>query len=139
MTWVDPADMERKQDCACGCGIFGAVRKKTGHVNRCECRRCKAPRYKQRATRDEHKVAKDLHGERQVLSGALNGADVLYPGGCVEVTREKRIAGPVRTAWEKKTSRIMERRHRFAEVPVLILTDEKPWLCVLLYDDWTSP
>lgn len=124
-----------KANCPCECGLFGTIRKKTGHVRLCPCKKCAAPRYRQRAARRERKIAKDFGGERQVLSGALSGADVKAPGVCIEETASKTICGPVRTAWNNKAARIMERRHRFAEKPMLVLADEKPWLVVMLYED----
>ena len=124
-----------KEDCPCGCTGFGVLRKKTGHVRACPCKRCEAPRYKQRATRREKKIARDLGGERHALSGALSGADVTGAGLCVEETANARVCGPVRTAWVRKAARIVERRQKFGEVPVLVVSDEKPWLAVMLYED----
>jgi hypothetical protein len=125
-----------KADCPCGCGGFGVLRKRTGHVKRCPCRRCEAGRYGRRAYVRERKIAKDVGGERQPLSGAMGGADVLAAGVCIEETAQKSICGPVRTAWRKKAARINERRHRYGETGALILTDELPWLVVTPYEDW---
>lgn len=86
-----------KQDCVCGCGVFGNPRRKAWqdglgpHSKACECRRCQGGRTKARARRQEHRVAKDTHGERSPLSGQLSGADTV--GGLVdtEVTANKTV------------------------------------------------
>lgn len=129
---------KEKAECRCpdrACTVFGTL-KKNGHVRNCQCRACQAPRYKRRASNDERRIAREKGGEREPLSGALSGADVKGPGWSAEHTREKRICGPVRTAWNNKTLRLVGRRTRFGERVALVLADEKPWLVVQLYEDW---
>jgi hypothetical protein len=47
------------------------------HVKRCECRRCRAGRYKANASRRERRIGKDLNARRNPGSGAWGGSDIL--------------------------------------------------------------
>jgi hypothetical protein len=139
-----------KDECACGCGTFGTVRRKTmndglQHVNRCPCVRCKSSRYKKNASARERRIANRVAGEREVLSGALSGVDgraglhVWEETSNVAITRgfESWINGK---GVQSKIARLMGQRGVYRH---LILSTGrgnrvKPAWVVTPYEDWAA-
>jgi len=108
------------EPCVCGCALVGRPRKKVwagetvGHVAKCPCRRCKGGRQSPKARRREHRIAKDLGGERMALSGALSGVDVTGPVDVEETAQVNLVRGLFRW-WnsrqiQRKVGRLMARR-----------------------------
>ena len=110
--------------CPCACGLIGFPRAKTWkgellpHVKLCRCRRCEGSRFSRRASQRERSLARRLPGgERQALSGALNGADVVSAVLDVEETAGKAYARGLFRWWDSKSTqrkvgRLMDRRLR---------------------------
>jgi hypothetical protein len=109
------------EECACGCGTVGRPRARAwldglpAHVKLCTCRRCQAPRFKQRASRRERKVAQAVGGRRNIGSGAFGGSDVV--GGLVNIeeTAQESLVRGLRRWWmskqiQSKTARLLEQR-----------------------------
>lgn len=69
-----------KDDCPCGCGLFGALTKPhrdgTRHVRKCVCPRCRGRNIKRTSGNRERRIAKRVGGERSPLSGAMSGYDI---------------------------------------------------------------
>lgn len=135
-----------KVDCPCGCGLFGVQRKKAWgdglrHVRRCECRRCRGSRQRPNARRREHVVAKALGGERDVLSGALSGADVRAHLWSFEETSNESIVRGIRRWWTSKGVRRKVARlyQRGGEAHALVLSwDGRPQLVVTTWEDFVG-
>ena len=133
------------QDCVCGCGKVGQPRVRQWqdglgpHVKACQCRRCGAPKYKDRAYKRERRIAKAVGGERSVMSGALNGADVT---GCVDVeeTAGQAYARGLFRWWDSKgvqtkLARLMQR----TLVPrAFVVWQGKRGLVVMTFEDWAE-
>jgi hypothetical protein len=112
------------EPCVCGCGTVARPRAKAWsdglgpHAKTCPCRRCNGSRYKRRASARERGLARRLPGgERQALSGALNGADVVSAVLDVEETAAKAYSRGLFAWWDskgvrKKTGRLLDRRLR---------------------------
>jgi len=82
--------------CPCGCGESGPPRARAwndgleAHVRRCPCRRCRATRYKNNASRRERKIGKDLGARRNPGSGAWGGSDIL--GAVCEIEETSNVS-----------------------------------------------
>ncbi len=148
-----PLDVERlpgpqKQECVCGCGIYGSPRRRAwndglaAHNKRCPCRRCEGGRHKARAGVRERRIARDTGGQRSELSGALSG----YDGRAgLDVWEESTNLAITRGLFrwyngkgvQQKVSRLMNlsgyRRH-------LVLWEEETGrgLVVTPYEDWAQ-
>jgi hypothetical protein len=134
-----------KLDCPCGCGLFGTpVRRARGdglrHVRGCPCRRCKASRVKPRARRRENRVAKDLGGTRDIMSGAITGADVTAGLWSFEETSNVALVRGLRRWWESKQIRTkMARLEARPDLHAFVASwDGRPQLVVSPYEDFTS-
>lgn len=131
-----------KVDCPCGCGAFGSLRQKQmkdglRHVSRCPCKRCMAPRFKQRARKRENALAKATGGERSYASGVLSGADVVGVVDCEETANQDVVRG-IRRWWnsrgvQRKVARLYTRQLR---PHALVLSDPQPWLVVMTFADF---
>lgn len=131
-----------KIQCPCGCGAFGSLRQKVmrdglRHISRCPCKRCQAPRFKQRARKRENTVAKAVSGERSYASGVLSGADVVGVVDCEETANQAIVRG-VRRWWnsagvQRKVARLYQRQLR---PRALVLSDPQPWLVVMTFEDF---
>jgi hypothetical protein len=89
----------------------------------------------------EHRIARDAGGVREPLSGALSGLDGRSGVWVWEETAEFAVCRGVRRWWgtktvQRKVARLYGRPG--GEARALVLTDEKPWLVVMLYEDWVS-
>lgn len=132
-------------DCACGCGMSGTPRRKAWvdgfHVRRCACRRCVGSRQRGNARRRENRVANELGGSREVMSGALSGVDVRAGMWVFEETAEVRIVQGLRRWWSSKQTttklaRIMARR---GEARAFVASwDGKPQLVVIPWEDFAG-
>jgi hypothetical protein len=119
-----PLPGPEKDDCPCGCGLFGALTKPhkdgTRHVRRCVCRRCRGRNIKRSSGNRERRVAKRVGGERSPLSGALSGYDIRVPlagGGYafIEETTNQAFCRGLEKWWgtatvQGKLSRLLHRK-----------------------------
>lgn len=143
--------LKDKQDCVCGCGLFGTPRKKIwqgetqGHVNRCACRRCVGGRQRAKSRKRENRVAKDLGGQREPLSGGLSGIDVRV-GEIVwiEETGNKGLVAGIKRWWTgkgttSKMARITDRGKAMG-VPTAFVGswDGAPQVAVMDYKSFTD-
>lgn len=135
-----------KVDCPCGCGLFGAqVKRARGdglrHVRLCQCRRCQGSRHRPKARRRENAIAAALGGERDVLSGALSGADVRAHLWSFEETSNVAITRGIKRWWESKGVRKKVARlyGRHGEAHALVLSwDGRPQLVVASWEDFVG-
>lgn len=147
MSDVQPR-LKEKVECPCECGTFGTPKKKIArdglrHVARCPCKRCRAPRFKQNATRRESRIAKDTGGSREPLSGALSGVD---GRSGLHVWEETSARDVVRTAekwWlskgvQDKVARLMKQRGVARHLILSWGPRLKPQIVITPYDDWAS-
>ena len=132
-----------RMNCPCGCGTFGALRRKImrdglRHVSRCPCQRCLAPRYKNRARGREHRIAAAVGGRRNLASGAYGGNDTVGGICTVEETANQHVCRGIRPSSGTKTvTRKLAGLYSDSSKPrALVLTDEKPWLVVQTYADF---
>lgn len=106
-----------KVTCPCGCLTFGTPRVKAWsdglrHVKGCPCRRCEGSRHKRRASARERRMAREIGGDRQMLSGALSGYDIGAGLWVVEETAQKSLVRGLFSWWDskqitRKTARLM--------------------------------
>lgn len=138
--------LKEMAECGCGCGKYGILRVKTWRngqrcVRRCECRRCKAPRHKNNATRRENLIAKKTGGSREPLSGALSGIDGKAGLWEWEETSNGALTRGFRRWVESKqvtdkTARLMKRIG--ARRAFILSWDGKPRWVVIPFDDWAN-
>lgn len=132
-----------KDFCSCGCGLFGAPRKKVwrgesiGHVSRCECPRCRGGRTKAQARRRENRIAKDLGGTRAYASGVISGYDIATDLIEIEETSNVALTRGLFRWWDskqlqKKMARLLSRNLR--SVAFVASRSGKPELAVLPYE-----
>jgi hypothetical protein len=98
-------------------------------------------RQRNKARVKEHQIALDTGGEREPLSGGLSGIDGHSGDWIWEETAEKAVARGLRNWWntitvQKKIKRLMSRPEH--EHRALVITDQKPWLVVMPYEDWVD-
>lgn len=124
MTQQLPFAGPKKIYCPCtdpNCNLFGTPRKKLwagetiGHVANCPCNRCTGSRHKRNAGARERRIAKQLGGERSVLSGGISGYDIGTPIIKIEETSNRALVAGLRRfveskQFQKKTSRLRERK-----------------------------
>lgn len=143
---VEPRFKPDPVACPCGCGIVAQPRRKAWqdglapHSRGCPCRRCIGSRQRGKASRRERRIASDMGGDREVFSGALSGVDGRAGLDVWEETAEKAVCRGIRRWWntltvQRKIARLMART---GVRRALVLTDEKPWLVVMLYEDYTD-
>lgn len=127
--------------CECGCGKVGTLRMKRSrdgryHVHRCQCRSCKGRRARTNSAARERKVAAAVNGTREVLSGAVSGADVSSPWLVYEETANIGLVAGLRRWWERpvvirKTAKILA-----ADLPGAFVAswDGRPQLVVMSWE-----
>jgi hypothetical protein len=133
-----------KADCPCGCGVFGTPKVRAWgdglrHVRGCPCRRCVGSRQRPNARRRERRLALDVGGEVQVLSGALSGADVVGHLWSFEETANVEVVRGFRRWWTSKTVRNKVARlfARRGEARALVLSwDGRPQVVITSYEDF---
>lgn len=147
MTAQLPLQGPQKVACPCGCGVFGTPRKKAWgdglrHVRGCApCNRCAGSRHGRNASRRERRIATDLGGAREPMSGALSGADVKAGGWSFEETTNEAVVRGFRRWWTSKTVRTKTARllARHGEAHALILSwDGRPQCVVVPYADFVG-
>lgn len=133
------------QPCPCGCGTVGQPRRKVWqdglapHSRGCPCRRCVGGRQRGKSRQREHRVARDTGGVREPLSGALSGVDGRAGLWIWEETSNASLCRGLRRWWNTKQVRAKVARlygRPGGEYRAVILTDEKPHLVVMLYEDF---
>lgn len=144
---VDPVLKPDPVVCPCGCGLVGQPRRKAWrdglgpHVKRCGCRRCVGGRQRAKARVREHKVARAVGGQREVLSGALSGTDVTGGVCDVEETANVAVCRGVRRWWESKgvqtkVARLMARR--VLPRALVLHWERQHRIVVMPYGDWVE-
>lgn len=140
------SNLKAKLDCPCNCGTFGMPRKRAWgdglrHVRGCPCRRCAGSRHKGKASVRERRIAADLGGAREILSGALSGADVKAHMWSFEETSNEAVVRGFRRWWTSKTvrSKVARLFARHGEAHGLILSwDGRPQVVVTPYEDFVG-
>jgi hypothetical protein len=127
--------------CPCGCGKTGLLqgrRRGDGyfHVRRCPCRRCVASRVRKRAGNRERQIARTIGGTREVLSGALSGADVIHSRVRIEETANVSLTRGLRRWWESKQTEAKVLRLFGDELPGAFVAswDGSPRVVVMPYE-----
>lgn len=146
MTAQLPLPGPERADCPCGCGLYGVQRRRAWgdglrHVKRCQCRRCQGSRHSRKASRRERRIAADLGGSREPMSGNLSGADVKAGGWSFEETSNEAVVRGIRRWWTSATVRRKVARlyARHGEAHALILSwDGRPQLVVVSYEDFVG-
>lgn len=145
---VEP-NFNLKVQCPCldpACTSFGTPRKKAWgdglrHVRGCPCRRCVGGRQRGKARVRENRVARDIGGTREPLSGGLSGADVRAGLWSVEETSNEAVVRGLRRWWTSATVRakVVRLFARTGEAHALILSwDGRCQVVVVSYEDWVS-
>lgn len=134
-----------KCECPCGCGQFGSLRQKVmkdglRHVSRCPCKRCTAPRFKQRARKRENVLARATGGERSYASGVLSGADTTSAVVECEETAQESLVRGIRRWWlgvgvQRKLARLYARQTGVPRAFV-VSWDGHPQLAVMTFADF---
>lgn len=135
-----------KLDCPCGCGKFGTPRRKAWgdglrHVNLCPCQRCVGGRQRGKSRRRENRIAKDLGGTREPLSGGLSGADVVTHMWSFEETSNQAVVRGFRRWWTSKTvtTKVARLFARPGEAHALVLSwDGMPQVVITPYRDFVG-
>jgi len=143
---VNPILKPDPVECGCGCGRVGQPKVRAWsdgirHVRACDCRRCRAPRHKQNASRRERQIAKVTGGAREPLSGALSGRDGSSGLWSWEETSAVAITRGFRRWAESKGVRAKCARlfARSGERHALILSwDGKPRWVVVPFESWVD-
>jgi hypothetical protein len=138
--------LKPKIECPCLCGTFGMPRKRAWgdglrHVRGCPCRRCVGSRHSGKAGKRERRIAADLGGSREPLSGGLSGADVRAHMWSFEETSNETVVRGFRRWWTSKTVRTKTARlfARHGEAHGLILSwDGRPQVVVTPYEDFVG-
>ncbi len=141
-----PSNLKPKLDCPCGCGTYGMPRRKAWgdglrHVRLCPCRRCAGSRHRGKANRRENRIAADLGGNREPLSGGLSGADVRAHMWSFEETSNEAVVRGFRRWWTSKTvrSKVARLNARHGEAHALILSwDGRPQAVITAYEDFVG-
>jgi hypothetical protein len=135
-----------KLDCPCGCGLFGSPRRKAWgdglrHVKLCDCRRCVGGRQRPKSRQRENRIAKDLGGTREPLSGGLSGADVVAHMWSFEETSNLTVVRGFRRWWTSKTvtTKVARLFARDGEAHALVLSwDGRPQVVIAPYEDFVG-
>ena len=138
-------NLKPKVPCPCGCGTFGMPRKRAWgdglrHVRGCGCRRCVGSRHRAKASKRERRIAADLGGSREILSGALSGADVVAHMWSFEETSNESVVRGFRRWWTSKTvqrklTRLMARGGARGFV---LSWDGRPQVVIAPYEDFVG-
>ena len=95
-----------KGDCACGCGLFGTLRKRPeGHIRGCNCARCRGKRNRQKGDAKARQARKVLG-----IPGAMSRHEENWAGSCrVEMKAGKQVQ-PIATRFELARAQSEEQR-----------------------------
>ena len=95
-----------KGDCACGCGLFGTLRKRPeGHIRGCNCARCRGKRNRQKGDAKARQARKVLG-----IPGAMSRHEEHWSGSCrVEMKAGKQVQ-PIATRFELARAQSEEQR-----------------------------
>lgn len=118
-----------KDDCPCGCGLFGNV---TGgrHVRGCTCHACRGRRNRRKGLAKQRTARKRLGVAPSHKFGDANEerwGDLLFAN---EVKAGKQI-GPAVTAWTRIELQVQSNQ-------VAVGANRKPCRAILMPDDWGS-
>ena len=118
-----------KGDCACGCGLFGTLRKRpAGHIRGCTCPTCRGKRNRQKVLAKQRTARKALGVAPSHKFGDANEERWGDPLFANEVKAGKQIQ-PAVTAWLRIEAQVMSNQ-------TAIGANRKPTRAVLMPDDW---
>ena len=111
-----------KGDCACGCGLFGTLRKRPeNHVRGCPCARCMGKRNRSKGDSKARKARKVLG-----IKGAMTRHEEHWGGG---VRVEVKAGAQVNPIWTRfRLAEQQSEQHR----PI---GDNRPFILVAMPDD----
>jgi hypothetical protein len=118
-----------KGDCACGCGLYGTLRKRPlNHIRGCACPACRGKRNRQKGLAKQRTARKALGVAPSHKFGDANEerwGDALFAN---EVKAGKQV-GPAVTAWVRIEAQVMSNQ-------TAVGANRKPTRAVLMPDDW---
>jgi hypothetical protein len=111
-----------KDRCACGCGVFGTLRKRPeGHVRGCDCPRCRGKRNRAKGDAKARKARKALN-----IPGANSRHEEAWSGSVrVEVKAGAQV-GPIATRFNQA---------RLQSEAARPIGDHRPFVMVAMPDD----
>ena len=117
--------LKEKQDCACGCGLFGTpLKRPEGHIRGCACAKCRGKRNRAKGDAKARKARKALG-----IAGVNSRHEEVWGGALrVEVKAGAQIK-PVVTAFLR--CEIQSEQHR----PI---GDTRPFAMVAMPDGWSD-
>lgn len=119
----------QKGDCACGCELFGTLRKRPeGHVRGCECARCRGKRNRSKGLKKQRDARKRLGVAPSHKFGDANEENWNDPLFANEVKSGAQIRAAV-TAWNRIEAQVKSNQSDFG-------SQRKPCRAVLMPDDW---
>jgi hypothetical protein len=96
-----------KGDCACGCGLFGTLRKRPeGHIRGCNCPKCRGKRNRQKGLAKQREARKALGVAPSHKFGDANEENWQDPLFANEVKSGAQIKAAV-TAWTRIEAQVM--------------------------------
>jgi hypothetical protein len=118
-----------KGDCACGCGLFGTLRKRPeGHIRGCNCAKCRGKRNRQKGLTKQREARKALGVAPSHKFGDANEENWQDPLFANEVKSGAQIKAAV-TAWTRIEAQVMSNQ-------TAIGSQRKPCRAVLMPDGW---
>jgi hypothetical protein len=128
-TNVDEMIGPTKDDCVCGCGLFGTVRKNpAGHIRGCTCPKCRGQRNRRKGLSKQREARKALGVAPSHKFGDANEenwGDALFAN---EVKAGAQI-GPAVTAWRRIEAQVQSNQTAVGSI-------KKPCRAILMPDDW---
>ena len=114
-----------KGDCACGCGLFGTLRKRpVGHIRGCNCPKCRGKRNRSKGDAKARKARKALG-----ITGVNSRHEEVWGGAVrVEVKAGAQIK-PVATAFLRCEEQSEQARP---------IGDHRPFMLVAMPDGWSE-
>jgi hypothetical protein len=118
-----------KGDCACGCGLFGTLRKRPeGHIRGCNCPKCRGKRNRQKGLAKQREARKALGVAPSHKFGDANEENWQDPLFANEVKSGAQIKAAV-TAWTRIEAQVMSNQ-------TAVGSQRKPCRAVLMPDGW---
>jgi len=125
----DVDEVARKADCACGCGLFGTVRKNpAGHIRGCTCPKCRGQRNRRKGLTKQRQARKALGVAPSHKFGDANEenwGDAIFAN---EVKAGAQIK-PAVTAWSRIEAQVLSNQTAIGSI-------KKPCRAILMPDDW---
>jgi hypothetical protein len=121
--------LKNKQECVCGCGLFGTpLKRPVGHIRGCVCPRCRGKRNRQKGLKKQRDARKRLGVAPSHKFGDANEENWNDPLFANEVKSGAQIRAAV-TAWNRIEAQVKSNQSDFG-------SQRKPCRAVLMPDDW---